>query len=90
MREVHQLYCTASVSIKCNDGLKSFHVNFRVLQKKCLSPLLFSLFIVDIDCVSLKGAQSLNIDSISDLLLLLDADDFAIFAHSEIDVAKSL
>ncbi|XP_050503548.1 uncharacterized protein LOC126882617 [Diabrotica virgifera virgifera] len=69
----------------------SFDVTAGVLQGETLSPLLFSLFIADIETFFYgNGARGVSIDSKNEILLLLYADDLVILADSEADVGRKL
>lgn len=86
------LYDFATVRVKTFDGItNSFDVSEGVLQGETLSPLLFSLFIADIESFFReRGCNGANIDGYNDCLLLLYADDLVILSDSEIDITRKL
>ena len=70
---------------------KPFPITSGVLQGEPLSPLLFSLFLADIEAYFRdRGASGINLDNRVDLLMLLYADDLVVFAESEADVRRKL
>ncbi|XP_050516124.1 uncharacterized protein LOC126890986 [Diabrotica virgifera virgifera] len=89
---VKNLYQTAYFKVNASNGLsRSFDVTAGVLQGETLSPLLFSLFIADIETFFYgNGARGVSIDSKNEILLLLYADDLVILADSEADVGRKL
>lgn len=53
-----------------------------VLQGETLSPLLFILYIADIEkYFRQSGHREVNIDGVTDVIMLLYADDLIILAH---------
>uniref|UniRef100_A0A6P7GXR3 Uncharacterized protein LOC114347774 n=1 Tax=Diabrotica virgifera virgifera TaxID=50390 RepID=A0A6P7GXR3_DIAVI len=89
---VKNLYQTAYFKVNASNGFsRSFDVTASVLQGETLSPLLFSLFIADIETFFYgNGARGVSIDSKNEILLLLYADDLVILADSEADVGRKL
>lgn len=92
IRIIKSLYDEAFMSIRANNAFsKPYEISEGVLQGESLSPLLFSLFIADIEQFFLdRGHQGLNIDNVNNLLLLLYADDLVILSDSQSDLNKKL
>lgn len=92
VRLLRNIYNTAAFSVKSNNEVtRKLWSSEGVLQREILSPLLFVLFIVDLeDFRRENGCEGINIDGIIDLLLLLYADDLAILSSSEKDLNKKL
>lgn len=92
IRILASLYDKASFKVKCVDGLsKTFQLTTGVLQGECLSPLLFALFVSDIeDFFRNNGARGINIDGHNDLIVLLYADDLVLLSDSQIGLQKDL
>lgn len=66
-------------------------IDYGVLQGEALSPDLFLLFLHDIEnFFRLKGLYGLNINGVTDIILLLYADVTVIFAHSHVDLLRKL
>lgn len=84
IKTVKSLYDSASFKVKCSDGLSdSFSITEGVLQGELLSPLLFILYLHDIDSFFRdRGITGLNIDGYNDILSLLYADDLILFADT--------
>ncbi|KAL1446553.1 hypothetical protein WDU94_013947 [Cyamophila willieti] len=62
-----------------------------ILQGDTLSPLLFNLFISDFEeFLRSRGAEGVNIDNATDILVLFYADDMVILGSSQIDLQKKL
>lgn len=89
---IKSLYEQATVQVK-NRGLFSneFEVTEGVLQGESLSPLLFLLYLADIENFFRdKGLEGINIDGVNDLLMLMYADDTVLLAHSHVDMHRKL
>lgn len=92
IRLISRLYKDSNVRV-CSNGRysKSFPVNEGVLQGESLSPFLFSLFLADIEKFYRdRGFEGLSIDSETDVLLLLYADDLVILGRSPVDLDRKL
>lgn len=91
IRTLKNLYDQANLQVRTGDGLsEATDITEGVLQVEILSPLLFILFIADIEVFFRdRGAIGVNLDGLNDLLLMLYADDLAILAYSPIDLKKS-
>ncbi|CAG5100676.1 Similar to jockey\pol: RNA-directed DNA polymerase from mobile element jockey (Drosophila funebris) [Cotesia congregata] len=84
---IKSLYDQATMQGYSNE----FEVSEGVLQGESLSPDLFLLYLYDIkQFFRGKGLYGLDINGITDILLLLYADDTVIFAHSHIDLRRKL
>lgn len=92
LRLLKKLYDRATVRIKSNNKYtETFDISCGVLQGEPLSPILFSLFISDIEeFFKSKGSVGVNIDGINSLLLLLYADDLVILSDSQADLQRKL
>ncbi|XP_046603581.1 uncharacterized protein LOC124297043 [Neodiprion virginianus] len=86
------MYSSATFKIQSNGRTtKNFNVAEGVLQGEILSPLLFILFISDLeDFFRDNGSIDINIDGKCDILSLLYADDLALLAHTKADLQKKL
>ena len=92
IRVLNSIYSKANFQVRTSDGhTPPIQVTEGVLQGEILSPLLFTLFISDMEnYFRAQGHVGLSIDSKSNLLMLLFADDTAIIGYSEGDVQKKL
>lgn len=92
IRILQDLYSKATVRVRVGDEVtESVPVTEGVLQGETLSPLLFILYLSDIETFFREnGCIGLNIDGYNDVLMLLYADDLIIFAHSPEDQRKKL
>lgn len=92
IQTLKHLYDNASFQVRVDGELsRKFDVSSGVLQGESLSPLLFSLFLADIETYFRnRGARGLNIDNRSDLLLLSYADDLVIVSDSPVDLQRKL
>uniref|UniRef100_A0A1Y1N802 Reverse transcriptase domain-containing protein n=1 Tax=Photinus pyralis TaxID=7054 RepID=A0A1Y1N802_PHOPY len=92
IRMIESLYKNASLQVKVNNNLSNtIPITEGVLQGEKLSPILFSLFINDIESYfRAHGVRGLNIDQNNDILLIAYADDIALFSHSPIDLQKKI
>lgn len=80
LRIIRGLYRIATVQIKQSGSYsKKYPVTEGVLQGESLSPLLFSLFISDVELFfRRRGFTGLNVDNRNDIILLLYADDLVL------------
>lgn len=93
IRVIKGLYSNATVQIKSGQLVsgKKFKVSQGVLQGESLSPLLFSIFVSDIESFfRQRGALGLSIDGGHDVVLLLYADDLVILSDSAADLNRKL
>lgn len=89
---IKSLYTHANIRAKINKEFTTdFPIDEGVLQGETLSPVLFSLFMYDIeDFFRSRYVKGVKIDENEDVLLLCYADDIVIFATSEWDVQEKL
>nr|XP_046485383.1 uncharacterized protein LOC124220478 [Neodiprion pinetum] len=92
IRILKDLYGKAHIRIKTPEGLTDrIDITEGVLQGEILSPLLFILFIADMEeYFREEGLYGTSLNILTDVLLLLYADDLAIIANNKADVAKKL
>lgn len=92
IRFLKNLYNKALIQVKLDKELtKGVRVIEGVLQGDSLSPLLFLLYISDIEnFFRSRDLKGLNINGDTDILMLSYADDLIIFALSPVDIKKKL
>lgn len=92
IRVVRRLYKNSTIQINVGGRLsKKFIVTEGVLQGECLSPMLFSLFISDLEQhFRAAGHRGLSVDGNSDIILLLYADDLVLLGDSQADINRKL
>lgn len=92
IRLIRNLYGNAKAKVKIGNTLSApIDITEGVLQGDALSPFLFALFINDIEEFFRKsGMTGVNIDGITELLMLLFADDIVILSKSPLDVQHKL
>ena len=88
---IKSMYTSVKSRVKyCNNLGNEFMCSLGVRQGECLSPLLFSLFLNDIEDEFLKsGMEGLNINMFK-MFLLLYADDIIIFSNTAEEMQNSL
>ncbi|KAJ8980830.1 hypothetical protein NQ317_018410 [Molorchus minor] len=89
---IKNIYDKATLKVISTNGLtKSIDLTEGVLQGETLSPLLFSLFLSDIERYFMgKGARGVNVDNIIEVFMLLYADDLVLISDSEVDLQRKL
>ncbi|XP_015124438.1 uncharacterized protein LOC107046348 [Diachasma alloeum] len=89
---IKSLYDSASIQVKAGGRLSDpLLVSSGVLQGESLSPLLFILYIADLEKYLRElGFRGVNINGITDVLLLLYAYDLVILVESELVLKKIL
>lgn len=92
LRIIKNIYDVAKVQVKVEGKLsEQVQVTEGVLQGESLSPLLFILYIADIELLMReKKLVGVNIDGHTDVLMLLYADDLIILAYSRIDLQRKI
>ena len=90
IRIFKSLYSNATMKLKSNSYFtKTYEIVEGVLQGESLSPLLFSIFIADMQSYFYSfGLNGINVDNYISVLLLFFADDLVILADSEIDLNR--
>ena len=85
------MYASGKSRVKFRNNLgNEFICSLGVRQGECLSPLLFSCFLNDIENEFLKsGMEGLNVNMFK-VFLLLYADDITIFANTAEEMQNSL
>lgn len=85
-------YAKANVSVKYNGKTsKAVNVTKGVLQGEVSSPLLFSLFMSDLEeFLKLEGINGVSIDHQTEIIHLAYADDIVLFAESYVKLQKIL
>ena len=74
----------------CNKLGNEFYCKLGVRQGECLSPLLFSMFLNDIEeHFILSGLEGIDINMLK-IFLLLYADDIVLFANSAEELQEGL
>lgn len=86
------LYEKANVSVKNSRGIsKETQVTRGVLQGEVMSPLLFVIFIADLEqFLKDEGIRGISINHLVEIILLAYADDIAIPVASSINMKKIL
>lgn len=92
LRILKNLYDAASLRVRAGGQLsREVEITEGVLQGEILSPLLFILFIADLEQDLRKcGLRGVNIDGTNDIMALLYADDLVILADSPADMNRKL
>lgn len=92
IRILKGLYDCATVHIRSPFGdSDKYDVSEGVLQGEILSPLLFIIFLSDIVLFfRAQGVRGIDINNVTDLLMLLYADDLVVFAFSPADLRRKL
>ena len=88
---IKSMYMSVKSRVKyCNKLGNEFYCKLGVRQGECLSPLLFSLFLNDIEEIFLEsGIQGLDINMFK-IFMLLYADDIVLFANSPDELQEGL
>ena len=88
---IKSMYMSVKSRVKyCNKLGNEFYCKLGVRQGECLSPLLFSLFLNDIEETFLEsGIQGLDINMFK-IFMLLYADDKVLFANSPDELQEGL
>ena len=90
-RTIRSLYNDVSLRVKCLTSLTDvFSCDIGLLQGEIMSPILFSLFLNDVEMqLSDGGNEGITIEQLS-IYLLLFADDAVIFSETPEGLQKSL
>lgn len=88
---IRSMYSSVKSRVKyCNEIGNEFYCSLGVRQGECLSPLLFSLFLNDIEEQFIRsGIEGVDVDMFK-VFLLLYADDIVIFSNSAEELQKGL
>ena len=88
---IKAMYASVKSRVKFRNQLgNEFYCSLGVRQGECLSPLLFSLFLNDIeDQFITSGLDGIDIDMFK-IFMLLYADDIVVFADSAEDLQNNL
>lgn len=92
IRIMRNIYQTAKMQVRVGHDLsEEIEITEGVLQGEILSPLLFILFLADMeDFFRKKGLTGVQMNNSEDVILLMYADDLIILANSQIDLCKKL
>lgn len=92
IRLFSNLYDGATLQVEINGMLSdSVSISKGILQGDSASPLLFSLYICDIEkCFREEGFHGIPVSNMGDILLLCFADDIIIFGDSQVDLKNKL
>uniref|UniRef100_A0A146LXR6 Putative RNA-directed DNA polymerase from transposon BS n=1 Tax=Lygus hesperus TaxID=30085 RepID=A0A146LXR6_LYGHE len=92
IRILRYLYSNACFRVRVNGQLsEAVDLTEGVLQGEILSPLLFALYLADIESFfRARNVRGLNINGSSDLILLLYADDMTLLGDSLVDINHKL
>ena len=92
IRILSSLYSKAKIKISdFNELSESIKVSIGVLQGEILSPLLFALFLYDLeDFLLKKGVRGVSVSHLIEVLLMAYADDIVIIADTYIYMKKVL
>ena len=90
-RTIRSLYADVSLRVKCLTSFTDvFSCDIGLLQGEIMSPILFSLFLNDIEMqLADRGNEGITIEQLS-IYLLLFADDAVIFSEPPEGLQKSL
>ncbi|KAI5751074.1 hypothetical protein M8J77_003920 [Diaphorina citri] len=89
---LRKIYSLAKVQIRVvNQVSEPANVTKGVLQGESVSPLLFLLFLNDLEeYFKTKGSRGVPINELTEILLLLYCDDLVIFASDRVDLQRKL
>lgn len=89
---IQNIYSNATIQITVNtDTSEKIEIKKGVPQGDSLSPILFTLFINDFETtLRQKELFGIPLNSTTDILTLLYADDIIILANSQVDVQNKL
>ncbi|KAI5742771.1 hypothetical protein M8J77_011149 [Diaphorina citri] len=94
IRVLNKMYEQAEVKIvsgRSQEATPACSITKGVLQGDSISPLLFIIFLNDIEeYFRSKGTRGVSINHVQDILLLLYADDLVVFASDKMDLQRKL
>lgn len=92
LNTLRSFYSRASAAIKIkSEKTNNVDISKGVLQGEVLSPLLFSLFLSDLETYFReKSCKGIRLNVSSDVILLAYADDLVLFADSPFEVNRKL
>ncbi|KAL1447284.1 hypothetical protein WDU94_007617, partial [Cyamophila willieti] len=93
IRVIRALYSQAKCRVRVagNEYTEDIKKTKGIMQGDSLSPLIFILVVADLNCYLMdKGFRGIQVDSSTEVILLMYADDLVVLSHSKIDLQKKM